>query len=400
MKLPKFIKSSTHQERQQNLIKSNRQLMLTDNIFKIQPQKQSALFRDIINESKLNNNDDTTKTPCTPLYNFKSNKLNDSSINVNFSSAQANGRYVKMSQPKRLQRNRLHITKKPDCYEQPKKLNHISTPIKPSELIMNLNGRRLSTDELNKENYQSPKCTPLSNNVKKDPETPSSSNKFSLSKLTKFVSRSALKVINRKSLGSNSSSPESSVSSSNSSMQTDDELEDNSKIELFNSKIYTSLEQQKEIEAKINTMQKLTKPKQGSQPVMGVTSVLLKKMKQNTTGITCYPNTILVAMPIVFKSENLKENSSNEIVYDKLKREQVPFINETRSSKKMSKPIVKSLSSIQSVFESPKNAFFKVNSNSPILPSSNSCRISIYSTKSSAKLEKQLHYESFSEAVF
>lgn len=139
MKLPKFIKATTHQERQQKLITSNRQLMLTDSIFKIQPTKQSNLFRDILNESKLNNSENFSKaTPKTPLYQFKTNnnKLNDSVLLSKNFSVQTSGRYVKSAQPKRLQRNRLHVVKKPeDCFYdlKPKSLMAINTPIKSNE---------------------------------------------------------------------------------------------------------------------------------------------------------------------------------------------------------------------------------------------------------------------------
>lgn len=133
MKLPKFIKATTHQERQQKLITSNRQLMLTDSNFKIQPTKQSILVRDILNDRKLNNNENCSKTL---LYQFKTNnKLNDSVVlNKNF-SIQTSGRYVKSAQPKRLQRNRVHVVKKPEAYYEisAKSLSQINTPIKPNE---------------------------------------------------------------------------------------------------------------------------------------------------------------------------------------------------------------------------------------------------------------------------
>ncbi|RNA11340.1 hypothetical protein BpHYR1_009311, partial [Brachionus plicatilis] len=314
-------------------------------------------------------------------------------LSKNF-GAQNSARYVKSAQPKRLQRNRLHVVKKPELYEhRADVLSLVSTPIKPLDSLMNSNGRKLNTDDLVKENCPSPKCQSKLETPNKQ-QSPSA-NRFSFSKLTKFVSKSALKVMSRKSLGSSSSSPDTSSSS----MQTEDE-DDQAKQDNFNSNIYTSLEQQKAIENKISSIQK---PSKACPPCMGITSLMIKQMKAKshgpTAGISCCPNTYLIAMPIVFKNEEFKADS-----YDKLVRQPVPFISEERAHKKMTKPIVKSLSSIQSVFQSPKNLspspVSKVQIKSPILPSVNSCRISIYSSKSDNKLEKQLHFESFSEAVF
>ncbi|CAF0924774.1 unnamed protein product [Brachionus calyciflorus] len=259
MKLPKFIKSSTHQERQQNLIKSNRQLMLTDNIFKIQPQKQSALFRDIINESKLNN-DDTTKTPCTPLYNFKSNKLNDSSINVNFSSAQANGRYVKMSQPKRLQRN----------------------------------FQKLKNENFSDNNFQS---TPVTT-------------KFSISKITKYVSRSILK-------------------SQNDSKQYVSDDEENTEKQ-FNPNIYSSYDQFREIQEKINQQQTRARSNKRTQPSIGVNSYILKQLKknQNCANVDYIAGSALINTPIIFNSEVLLDDEEKCVFVNN-----APFISENITHK-------------------------------------------------------------------
>lgn len=124
MKLPKIIGSSrsTRQERQQNLLKSNRQLMLTDNLFKIQPQK---LLKDIINTTT--DKDNTQDALNNSLYTLKTataNKLNESAL-------VSSGRFVKSAQPKRLQRNRLHVTQKPACYVSRSTLASCSTPVVP-----------------------------------------------------------------------------------------------------------------------------------------------------------------------------------------------------------------------------------------------------------------------------
>lgn len=138
MKLPKFIKASTHQERQQKLMTSNRQLMLTDTIFKLQPTKQSCLFRDILNQNcKVTSSEEWPNTPSTPLYQIKTNKLNESAVLSKNFGAQNSARYVKSAQPKRLQRNRLHVVKKPELYEhRADVLSLVSTPIKPLDSLM------------------------------------------------------------------------------------------------------------------------------------------------------------------------------------------------------------------------------------------------------------------------
>lgn len=213
------------------------------------------------------------------------------------------------------------------------------------------------------------------------------------------MSKSALKVISRRSLGSSSSSLDTSLNS----MQADDEQEQ-LRQEHFNSKIYANLEQKIAIENKITSMERLSKAYKASQPRMGISSLMIKEIKaksQALSGLTFLPNTYLVTMPIIFKNEHIKSNN-----YDRLIKEPVPFICEDRTSKKITKPMVKSLSSIQPVFKSsspkiltpsPKS---KKPTSSPMLTTANQCRISIYNSKSDMKLEKRLHYESFSEAVF
>lgn len=250
-----------------------------------------------------------------------------------------------------------------------------------------------------------------------------------MSKLTKFVSRSALKVINRKSIGSTSSNSSSPDTSSSSSILTDDDeatrnvrkclssarLTD--KEPEYNKNIYSSFEQQKQIEEKINKAASkqniLTRNVvRSGQPCMGITSSMLKQVKKQvgssfTTGISAMPNAYLIGVPIVFNSENLKQHQTEEQQYDKLNRgEPVPFIQETRINKKLTKPIVKSLSSITAAaafiapVASPKLTSYKSTTlTSPV----NSCRISVYSSRFSPainKLEQQLHFESFSEAIF
>ena len=250
--------------------------------------------------------------------------------------------------------------------------------------------------DYDKENSSTPICQKKIDTPDKT-ETPFK-NRFSFSKLTSFMSKSALKAINRKSFGSDSSSLDTSLNL----LQADNE--EHLKQENFNSKIYISLEQKLAIENKIASMERFSKVSKAFKPRMGISSLMIKEMKtksKSLAGVTFLPNTYMVAMPITFKNEEIKNNN-----YDKLIKEPVPFISEDRASKKMAKPMVKSLSSIQPVFKSSscKNLTpspkLKKPSISPILTPVNQCRISIYSSKSDMKLEKRLQFESFSEAVF
>lgn len=309
-------------------------------------------------------------------------------------------------------------------------------------------------DTNDKENVQIEEVT--TKTVANLPETPTSVNRFSLSKLTKFVSRSALKVMSRKSsVGSASSNDSSNISTDSASSSfsynnnsspgtplsaTDDEersrvckkpaaqpiYNELEPVEVTYPSIYRSLEQRRQIEEKLNRQQAMntaTMRGRAKQPSMGVTSVLLRQMRQNagsgagvglTTGLFT-TNVCLIGAPIVFKSEPkpvFDTPDAKPTTYDKLSR--VPFLlDDTKTPKKMSKPIVKSLSSIVSAaYTTPCKSLAsnKVAPSTSNLNSANSttnCRISIFSTKkinnfnSTGHIEPhQIHYESFSEAVF
>jgi hypothetical protein len=316
-------------------------------------------------------------------------------------------------------------------------------------------------------------------------ETPTT-NRFSFSKLTKFVSRSALKVMNRKlSTGSandsscstdasfTSSSSCSNVSSSapvtpstTTATTTDDdeertrvikrsnqqqqvqqqpvycEIEPESSTTTTTSLIYKSIQQRREIEDKLAQTCTLASSvmhrAQMKQPAMGVSSVILAKMRKNapggyglTTGLFT-SSVCLIGAPVVFQTSAKQHQqqqqqlpqpqSPAETNYDKLTR--APFLGEEMQQQQQRapnraprKPIVKSLSSIVSAYSTP----CKVQSFNKIAPTTTTtspstvalasqqqknCRISIFSAKklnnynSTGRLDQQINYESFSEAVF
>ena len=94
------------------------QLLLTDDICRFQPQKNKLFL------------DETTTTMTNKLSNASSNNENNyassyavTTPRINFTNLVTNingsgsGKYLKSSQPKRLQRNRLqHVTSKPENY--------------------------------------------------------------------------------------------------------------------------------------------------------------------------------------------------------------------------------------------------------------------------------------------
>jgi hypothetical protein len=146
------------------------------------------------------------------------------------------------------------------------------------------------------------------------------SNRFSLSKLSKFVSRSALKVINGKSsteLNSNGSSPNMSISSNESVSNNSSPLSDREKaIESPKAKeisIYQSAEQEEEFKRKFNNqMARFNNRK--LKPVMGLNSLMLNKYRQNNQCSYAFamPNVYMLAMPINFdKMESKPKQVSN-----------------------------------------------------------------------------------------
>jgi hypothetical protein len=97
MKLPKFIKTSATRasERQQNLQKSNRQLLLSELNF--QPHKNAAAIMNFDKTLYMTPNRDLYQLKATSNQKLVSNSNNNNNNN-------SNGRYVKSAQPKRLQR--------------------------------------------------------------------------------------------------------------------------------------------------------------------------------------------------------------------------------------------------------------------------------------------------------
>jgi hypothetical protein len=563
------MKNSTHLSRQQSLARSNRQLQLTDNLYKIQPQKSVQIntsaafsaFKDII--STVPSIAETTERaaiatefvkppppsiapPPTPNHstqqlsslfqikasNVKSVKSVESHLNASIlqvSRSNDGGRLSAKNQPKRLQRNRVQVSSKPSnyalrsqyaaqsVYQEICASPVVRTPRTPAQP---LNRAKLIEKPANyefdfvdcaaKENtpvtvkhfekkFESAaasKPTPI-NRIKLEPiqqnQTPSSqlsniakkiqqnqqqsaevpqqtpsSNRFSFSKLTKFVSQSALKVINRRSTGggSNGSSPDTTASFSSTSMITDDE---DSKIEssekqqtenfyfdcvpivsrpeqtkpqfqplqqvqqqsAYNDCIYKSFEQYKEIESKINKsslsrMRSNASSASREQPTMGVTSIMLKQYKRSnqtastnnssaamsmyqygmTTGMGT--SACLIGAPIVINSATFKKQESSfksnsmsvqqDSVYDHLNQKPA-FIGETidikhsSSSKKIVKPVVKSVASLSYPSSAPSKNL------TPAKLSSYNCSKSV-SKFTAKKVEQELLYESFNDSVF
>lgn len=137
----------------------------------------------------------------------------------------------------------------------------------------------------------------------------SSSSKFSISKLTKFVSRSALKVISsaRKSVGSLSSN-----NSSDTSMNSEDNDNDEEEEELCKKNLNINLVKLMDDEERENVERSMNGVKR--RPAMGLTAVMLKRLKSNNgssySTSYCAPNYFLVGLPIVFNSSNLKQEDS------------------------------------------------------------------------------------------
>ena len=86
-----------------NMVMAAQQLLLTDDICRFQPQKNKHFLDDTTNKST------NSFINITPRINF-TNLV----TNINGSGS---GKFLKSSQPKRLQRNRLqHVTSKPETY--------------------------------------------------------------------------------------------------------------------------------------------------------------------------------------------------------------------------------------------------------------------------------------------
>lgn len=134
MKLPKFRKNSTHLERQASLARSNRQLLLTDTRYRIQPQKFTTTVeavKELATPVKANNPPKlpSTQPPQlaqTPIL-FQMRKNNNKSVDLNSSRIVGSGRFAKSAQPKRLQRNRALVSSKPNYTLRPR-ANAMVTP--------------------------------------------------------------------------------------------------------------------------------------------------------------------------------------------------------------------------------------------------------------------------------
>lgn len=153
---------------------------------------------------------------------------------------------------------------------------------------------------------------------KQNNSTKTETKRFSLSKLTKLVSQSALKALtpssnnktkDRRSYGSNCSSL-SSIS-----FQTDDA---NDTVE------DEALEPPKVCNININLVKLIDRasPVKRKVPCMGVSSLMIKSLKAKNQSTSSFkPDLQLVSKPIVFNSNELKSNRySTSNVYDKLDR--------------------------------------------------------------------------------
>jgi hypothetical protein len=548
MKIPKFMKNSTHLSRQQSLARSNRQLQLTDNLYKIQPQKSVQIntnafnaFKEIINTvpSISETAERATEfvkpqppsiappptpiqsTPLTSLFQIKASNVKsvESHLNASFvqvSSSSQGGRMATKNQPKRLQRNRGHVNSKPSNYalrsafaSQPVYQEISTSPVtrSPRTPIMPLNkasGRKIVNDkpanyefdfvDCAKENtpVQQPvrhferKCDsaskPTPNRVKLEQNhTPSSqmsniakkiqqnqtvevqtpsSNRFSFSKLTKFVSQSAMKVMNRRSTGggSNGSSPDTTASFSSTSMITDDE---DSKIDEpekqveqsenfyftcvpteprpeqpkpqfqqpgYSDNIYKSFEQYKEIEAKINKsslnrMRSNASSASREQPSMGVTSIMLKNYKRsnqtsssgNSSGMSMYQyamtaglgtSACLIGAPIIINSATFskQESSMTKNMSVTSSQDSVYDHLSQKPAPFVGQTMDLKQSSNKKVVKPVVKSVASLNNQSSI-PSKNLTPAKVSSFKSVSKftqkkVEQELLYETFNDSVF
>ena len=239
------------------------------------------------------------------------------------------------------------------------------------------------------------------------PQTEAKSSRFSFSKLTKFVSRSALKVMNRKtstdSLGGSIDDSTSSHDDSNTSIHNYDE-ENNQMHKLAH------------LQASRNAAFKTSMPQSTAyatnvakrRPVMGLTALMITKHKQQqqkltqqygmygmTTGMcSMMPNLYLVGLPIVFNTASFRkedEEKASASNYDRLAR-----VNPANSSSNVQEIVTQKQ-------QTPSRLGVKTAPNST--PSSAAYSMSVFSKSASAlKSGKQLTasdlYDSISEAVF
>lgn len=267
-------------------------------------------------------------------------------------------------------------------------------------------------------------------------ETPApaaaSINRFSFSKLTKFVSKSALKVMSRKVSSSSAMSLDSSSSSSSSSISSpstpsfDEEDQHASKKhapiqapnlplpqlpDVHSNGVYICEEQRLDAErrvAKLIDDQRTHRQTLSSRmPHMGVTSLMLREMKKkqgegySTIGVM--PIACLITAPHVFSSSSSSSSAQSSCsssprvsaasnpppvtpeqpTYDRLAR--MPFLGDETPTiygkKSASRPIVKSLSSIAPIASTtaPRSPV-----SSYVAPTTPNCRISIFSSKNAA----------------
>lgn len=278
------------------------------------------------------------------------------------------------------------------------------------------------------------------------PVKPQSEGAFS--KLSKFVSRSALKLsrksldaISQKKPNSNCSSPASSMntsscSSANTSMNTA-VVESNENIYNYIDErfiirpqqqqqqiqpqpeqvsIYQSLEQEEMFKLRLN--QQINQMKQQYKmvkPVMGVSSLMLKQYKKNNqsyqSSIGVYSSSYLVNMPVVFKSEDeystsssgnsscsFKSNySTSTNNYDHLSRVQQSTLQNAKNNQRSITTSDLSSSNCSSIS--------KLSSSSST--SLSNCRITIYNGNlatsqdhSSSSSSSSAQYDSIQETVF
>lgn len=265
-------------------------------------------------------------------------------------------------------------------------------------------------------------------------ETPviANSNRFSFSKLTKFVSKSALKVISHRKMSASPqqqqkiaqappsppTSPDSSTDSiatlSPTTSTTDEEHQSKKACQHqqqhvtvytdLDVEIYRCEEQRRAIESKLKELKRCAQMQNRLVPKMGVTSVILRQLRRGerrggfsaTTG--CVPSACLVATPYVFppsnyrlldvkeekevdvESEEEEEEEEERPMYDRLSR--VPFLGEdvVTTKKSNARPvIVKSLSSL--VNKSPQKGDSNGSGGQQQQQQNSSCRITVFSGK-------------------
>ncbi len=120
------------------------QLLLTDDICRFQPQK-NKLFLDEATTSKLSNASSNNENNYASSYAVTTPRINFTNLVTNINGS-GSGKYLKSSQPKRLQRNRLqHVTSKPENYVLRSTLNLQSSDLTSSMAMVSwfnsLNGK-------------------------------------------------------------------------------------------------------------------------------------------------------------------------------------------------------------------------------------------------------------------